>query len=297
MTQQTLLNFETLANYRNFSKAAEVLFISQSALSHSIRSLEDELGVQLFERRGAQSLLTEQGKELLNYTRQIFNEQENLKLALSERRDPFQRPIRITVKMGFYPLRKLLLQFQQRYPEARFSVYQQKQGRMAFFPWELTFFNCDTPQLQPGATFLYEEPFLLLIHREHPLNRREVITLHNLGEYPGLQLLLSKALLDRLAAVFEAAGVLPNYVVTTDYFHLVIRLAEEKKGWALLPAVSMAPFPLGKLCLRRVEGVDVRRWVYLKRNPDRYYSQAMKLFLEFSRDYFAGKSGGIWDEF
>ena len=297
MTLQTLTNFETLANYRNFSKAARVLFISQSALSHSIRSLEDELKVQLFERRGAESLLTENGKALLNYVRKIFNEQDNLRLALNDSGNIFNSPIRITIKMGFYPQRDLILRFQKRYPEARLSIYQHEQGRMAFFPWDLSFYNCDTPNLQPGAIFLFEEPFLLLIHRDHPLNQNSRITLSDLEPYPGFQMLLPQITLERIAALFDSAGVLPDYTVVTDYFHLIVHLVNEKRGWSLLPAVSMVPFPLGDLRLRHVEGMDVRRWVYLKQNEERYPSKAMKLFQEFTKEYFAEKRGGIWREF
>ncbi len=65
--------FYTVANSRNISKAAAELFISQPAISKSIRKLEQSLGVTLFSRNSRGVQLTEEGEILYEYVERAFN--------------------------------------------------------------------------------------------------------------------------------------------------------------------------------------------------------------------------------
>ncbi|TDA49268.1 LysR family transcriptional regulator, partial [Burkholderia pyrrocinia] len=51
--------FEAAARHENFSRAADELFVTHGAVSHQVRALEDELGVQLFTRNGKRLCLTD----------------------------------------------------------------------------------------------------------------------------------------------------------------------------------------------------------------------------------------------
>ncbi len=73
--------FHALAETRGFTAAAQRLFITQSAVSHSIKALETSLGCRLFDRTGKQVGLTHQGRMLLKYAERIFRE---LELACDE---------------------------------------------------------------------------------------------------------------------------------------------------------------------------------------------------------------------
>ncbi len=73
MTFSQLRNFCTIAEYMSFSKAADSLYISQSAMSKSIRALEGELHCDLFVRRGKKLLLSSYGEVLLPYAREMVS--------------------------------------------------------------------------------------------------------------------------------------------------------------------------------------------------------------------------------
>ena len=70
--------FSALGRCRNYSKAAEELFIAQPTLSQQIKRLEDELGVRLFERSTRKVELTDAGKECLIQTQRILEDVEGL---------------------------------------------------------------------------------------------------------------------------------------------------------------------------------------------------------------------------
>lgn len=71
MTDHQLIGFLTIVEKRSFTAAAEALFISQSALSQQIRSLERHLGFDLFDRRTRQPTLTEAGRSFYERAREI----------------------------------------------------------------------------------------------------------------------------------------------------------------------------------------------------------------------------------
>ena len=74
MTLNQLLYFQTISKYQHFRKAAEKLNLSQPSLSRSIASLEDELGIVLFERQGRNIRLTKYGRIFLEHTDRILQE-------------------------------------------------------------------------------------------------------------------------------------------------------------------------------------------------------------------------------
>src|SRR5690348_2999423 len=109
--------FETAARHLNYSRAAEELFITHSAVSHQIKALEAELGVKLFRRSGRAMLLTAEGQKLHAHVREAF---ARLKRGLAELR-PERRRATLTVSVlpGFAArwLVPRLPEFYRRHPE------------------------------------------------------------------------------------------------------------------------------------------------------------------------------------
>jgi DNA-binding transcriptional LysR family regulator len=74
--------FVTLAKTCSFTVAARELFLSQSAVSHSMKSLEEDVGCRLFDRMGKKVLLTQAGEQLLHHARKILNEMGAARVSL-----------------------------------------------------------------------------------------------------------------------------------------------------------------------------------------------------------------------
>ena len=68
-----LRSLEAAARYASFTKAAEKLHVTQSAISHQIKLLEDLWGLRLFERKGQRLVVTRPGQELADVTREFFD--------------------------------------------------------------------------------------------------------------------------------------------------------------------------------------------------------------------------------
>lgn len=94
MEIRQLNTFIHVAQFQSFSKAAEHLGYSQSAVTVQIRLLEQELGTRLFDRMGKQIMLTAQGKQFLVSANRILYEVNRTKLSMSDD-DEYKNPLRI----------------------------------------------------------------------------------------------------------------------------------------------------------------------------------------------------------
>ena len=80
-----LRTFCEIADTLNFTKASEKLHLTQSAVSHQIKALEDELGVSLFIRAKRGVLLTDAGKAALEHAKRILSEAEEMREQVAGR--------------------------------------------------------------------------------------------------------------------------------------------------------------------------------------------------------------------
>ena len=82
---QKLLSFVTVARTRSFTQTGKELFLSQSAVSHAVKALEDELGHSLLDRDGKKLQVTPAGEHFLHYAEKILTEMSAARLSLNQR--------------------------------------------------------------------------------------------------------------------------------------------------------------------------------------------------------------------
>ncbi|MGB9149911.1 MAG: hydrogen peroxide-inducible genes activator [Burkholderiales bacterium] len=97
MTLNDLKYILAVARERNFRRAAEQCFVTQPALSISIRKLETELGVQIFERSKTDIALTPVGARIVEQAQRVLDEAAKIKPLAAAGQDPLQGPLRLGV--------------------------------------------------------------------------------------------------------------------------------------------------------------------------------------------------------
>ena len=105
--------FKTVADTRSFSKAAELLFLSQPTVTLQIKKIENYLGITLFKREKKGVVLTEEGKILYQYASKILEDYNFLEEGLSNLKDNLQKSLRIgaSTTIGDFLLPDLLPEF------------------------------------------------------------------------------------------------------------------------------------------------------------------------------------------
>ncbi|MCF3649507.1 LysR family transcriptional regulator [Synoicihabitans lomoniglobus] len=119
-----LLAFATLARHGSFTSAAKELFLTQSAVSHAIKSLETELGVRVFDRIGKKAHLTLAGERLLVHADRILREMQDARSGIEELQNWGQSRLRIGASTTAcqYLLPSVLREFKQSFPECVIRV-------------------------------------------------------------------------------------------------------------------------------------------------------------------------------
>ncbi len=170
-----------IAKERNFARAAENSFVSQPALSMQIKKLEDELGVQIFERDKKNFLITEVGKKIIEKAKIILQESEEIKSIAQNSRDPFSGEFRVgafpTLASYFFP--EILPKISKKFPKLKTLLVEEKtddliaklkEGKIdaAFLAMPISEENLDSIKI-------FEEPFLLAVPKNHELTKKQKV--------------------------------------------------------------------------------------------------------------------------
>lgn len=121
MLDHKLIVFYHTAKHLNTTKAAEILRISQPAVSKSIKELEREMGLTLFEREKGRLTLTPAGKYLLEQSEDLIERERTIAFNLQHMKEAFSGTLHIgaSTTLSQYILPELLAQFRERYPQIK----------------------------------------------------------------------------------------------------------------------------------------------------------------------------------
>lgn len=165
-----------VAETGSFSKAAELLFVSQPALSQSIKRLENELGVELFRRENNTVTVTSAGELFLEDGKAIAELSERIKKRMYDVQDLKYGDISIGVSPFYekYYLSKILPEFHRQYPGVQIKVIENYTGVLEELVMERKIDLCimSLPLSIPSLHYepLFEEIILLAVPPGHPLN-------------------------------------------------------------------------------------------------------------------------------
>ncbi|MGH2448112.1 MAG: LysR family transcriptional regulator, partial [Chloroflexota bacterium] len=124
MLSQRVRVFQAVARQLSFSRAARDLSLSQPGVSFHIKGLEQEMGVELFERVGRRLFLTDAGQTLAGYVQRLSLLEEEGRVALQELKglDSGLLVVGASATIGIYLLPEVLGEFRDRYPGIKVSL-------------------------------------------------------------------------------------------------------------------------------------------------------------------------------
>ena len=193
MTLQDLRYVVTLAETRNFARAAKACYVSQPTLSTQIKKLEDELGLALFERTNKRVMPTPAGSELIVQARVVLEEAEKLQQMAQQALDPMAGPLRLGVipTLGPYLLPHLVPQLRADYPRLSLYLREDLTGNLIerLRSGALDAILLALPIQTDGLELieLFREPFVMALPKDSPLaGKSEVME----TDLMGVQLLL-----------------------------------------------------------------------------------------------------------
>lgn len=189
MNLQQLYYFRKLAEVQHYTEAAKALYITQPSLSDSISSLESELSVALFQKKGRGIELTKYGQEFYQYVSQALGVLEHGIAIMKEKSDS----VTGTIDVGCIPtllgdfLPDALDLYHEKHPQVNFNIFQDKSIPVAegvsAGNFDIGF--CSMVESKEDLMFVpitYQE-LIVIVRNDHPLARYDSMELSTLRDY------------------------------------------------------------------------------------------------------------------
>ena len=194
MTLTELRYIVAVANEKQFCKAAEACFVSQPTLSLGIKKLEEELGLQLFERNHQNLVITSVGKKIVEQAKKVLREVSYIKELAELDQNQLSYPLKLGAihTVGPYLFPDLLPVVKENAPRLPLLVEENytKDLTRKLKQGEIDAAIISLPYEESGieTELLYEEPFVILVPSSHPLAMNERISIKRLAEETMLML-------------------------------------------------------------------------------------------------------------
>jgi len=176
--------FLAVSEHRNFSRAAEALFMTQSALSKQIAAMEEELGIRLFERDNKRVSLSPAGEYLLKESKKINARIQNSLLEAQKIQDREQRELDVDCIWDCMArLSEIIGVFNKAFPDVRINMLQKRYQ----FPLEQEdrrpdlVMRCYDREEKTGGLTLFSGRERLVLNRCHPLSKEKELSLRDLS--------------------------------------------------------------------------------------------------------------------
>lgn len=285
MDLASLRYFKAVAETQNMSKAAKSLFVSQSALSKSIRALEDELGGPLFLRTGKSLVLNEGGKILLRYATEILNQYSLMQTELSDYFGRESTDVSVSINIGTHLLTMVLPGFLDRHPQIRLKISQNDFSMPDRDNYDICI-NCSTEKPDiPNAVTLFREELVLALPRNHPLAGAPAIFMRDLANEHFVQV-RGQQLTEQINTACLKAGFQPNIILHSDYPSTTLDLIELGVGICFMPEITWSSTGRSGIVQRRISDTHMYRYVSLSWRQNGYLSNGATLLKNYLLRYF-----------
>jgi len=220
--QQLKYIWEVARHDLNVSATAESLFTSQPGISKQIRMLEDELGVQIFQRSGKHlTEVTPAGIAIVKMAGEILDKVENVRQIADEFSDKNRGALSVatTHTQARYMLPSVISEFIGRYPDVALHVHQGTPVQIS----EMASKGRVDLAIATEALELFENLIMLpcyrwnrsvIVKHDHPLANEDKLTLEKLAEYPIVTYVFGFTGRSQLDDAFNAKGYVPKVVFT-----------------------------------------------------------------------------------
>lgn len=283
--------FVTAAREASFSRAADCLHLTQPGLSKRIRSLEDGLRVELFDRIGRRTVLTEAGRAFLPHALRILAEAEQASQLLRSLQPAQVGKLHLatTQHIGLYYLKPVLADFVRQYPGIDLTVdfKTSAETHKLLCQGELELGFMSEPPLHEQAldyVAVLEERLCFAVSGQHPLALLDSLTLHDLARYPALLPGSNTRCRRLIENLFQQQATPLDVREPSSYLEALRMLVEAGLGWTALPEVMIS----STLCRLPLAEHEPSRTIMLAYHRKVSLSGPARLFLEWVKTHPLG---------
>lgn len=273
----------------NFTRASEKVFVSQSALSQQIQTLEQEVGTILLDRSKRGVRLTAAGEILYRHARRVFLELEQATIAIQETEGLQRGELRVGVvqTVNDYLMPSLATTFAECHPQIKLLVDELSSDEIEI--------RLENGELHVGLGFvpitnasihtqhLFKEQLVLILRDDHPLARQSTIAVESLDQMP--MVMLSNTFCTRRLWEESAhlAAAQPKIVMEMNTVSSILAVVEKTGLATVLPKNILAEKQPSQLVSLDLHNPTPSRQVGLLWHRDSYLCTASRAFIDMAQ--------------
>ena len=300
MELRQLQTFMAIIQTGSFSKAAQSLGYSQSAVTVQIRLLEQELDARLFDRMGKSVALTSQGREFQRYAADIIQEMNRAK-NFNRKRDELSSPLSIGTleSLCFSKLPPILNHFRQEHPRVSIRIItgspKELIGQMEANRLDLIYI-LDRQRYNENwnKVMEVEEPIVFVSSASSPLAGRKGMEAEELLEYPFFLTEKDENYRRELDSFLETKGRMLTPALEISNTEFIIRMVRENRGISYLPLFAVREWvEQGELAILDVPELKrtLYRQIFYHRN--KWLSPEMEEFIKAAESDIVLNGAGV----
>jgi DNA-binding transcriptional LysR family regulator len=289
--------FLAVAREGSFSRAADKLYRTQSAVSQAIRKLELEIGEALFDRSSRDGLLTDAGRVLQEYAERLLNLRDNAKEALSELRELQKGRLVVSANefTALYLLR-VLAEFGRLHPAIRIMVQRSLGSQI---PDDVLRHKCefgvltyDPQDPELASVVVYSDELTFVVPPKHPLARESRVSIRQLGAESFVAHIVSSPYREKVIQAFRKYKTPLHMGVELPTLQAIKRFVAMGNGVAFLPEISVEDeIARGDLVRIPVQELNVHRKLRLIYRKSATLSHAGQAFLKIAESVAHAQGG------
>ncbi|PYV51596.1 MAG: LysR family transcriptional regulator [Acidobacteria bacterium] len=289
--------FLAVAREGGFSRAAEKLYRTQSAVSQAIRKLESEIGELLFDRSTRDGVMTDAGRVLQEYAERLLNLRENAREALAELRELQKGKLVVGANefTALYLLR-VLAEFRRLHPAIRIVV-QRSLGshipddvRRHNYEFGVLTYDPQDPEL--ASVVVYSDELIFVVPPQHPLGRESQVSIRQLRAESFVAHIVSSPYREKVIQAFEKHKTPLHMGVELPTLQAIKRFVAMGNGVAFLPEISVEDeIARGELVRIPVQELRVHRKLRLIYRKSAALSHAGRAFLKIAESVAETQGG------
>jgi DNA-binding transcriptional LysR family regulator len=288
------MNFEQIEAFiyvsltGSFSKAGDILFLSQPSVSARVKGLENEIGCTLFKRSGKNVALSSAGETFLPYAKKILQNVQEGKLSVQRENNKAEGELVISSVMiaANYILPSLIEQFHKDYPKIKLALHTGHSHHVLDMvlnhqvPLGISR-AVNHPQIE--TTHLMDDEMVLAIYPEHPFSTQLTVSIEEVAKEP--LILFNRGSLDwtLIHGTFNSLNVEPNVIMEVDSIEVAKQMVRKQLGISILPRFAIEE----ELKANSLQVVSILNIPQIHRNFEFMYLKGTtldgisKLFIDF----------------
>lgn len=264
--------FRIIAQTGSISKAAERLFIAQPSLSQTLKRLEDELGLQLFDRCGKKIVLNGAGKIFLKYCDEIIQLLENAKIELAEYNGDMKKEIRIVVESTSLMLLEIADKMRSQFPWSlpHFSLSSAND-------WDIKICAAMSPDCGCPSEVVIEEPIGVIFPKSHPIASKNPLHKKHIENSEFLSLNPDTNLTKIISSYCSMANFKQNITMYVDSPSVMRDLLKRGFGVAFAPECTWHRIYDGELEFRIISDMPMKQFIHIILNEKKHITNDTRI--------------------